>query len=91
MQNKLAHSEDRRREGHCRAKVLRCLCEQGIIERRRMKRGTMGELGWAESTTAEQIMMRRHLHTPAASIGAGDWSAFLRHNCTAQRRRLTSS
>ena len=34
-----------------------------------MKRGTMGELGWAESTTAEQIMMRRHLHAPAASIG----------------------
>lgn len=33
----------------------------------------MGELGWAESTATEQIMMRRHQHAPAASIGAGDW------------------
>jgi len=71
MQNKLAHSEDRRREEATAEQVLRCLCEQGIIERRRMKRGTMGELGWAESTTAEQIMMRAGTpaRTSTASIG----------------------
>jgi hypothetical protein len=39
-----------------------------------MKRGTMGELGASrEHRGREQIMMRRHQHAPAASIGAGDW------------------